>query len=232
MTSANGGGAPGVGGVGRAPGAAPGAVPGAVAAAPPGPVPGATAGGLAGAAGATLAADVGGMAGGVAQPAMTAATAVISQGKGRAGCAGEKTAGAPPPTRRAKLGSDIKFSRQNKIELRRQSGGCPTATCGFGGAAAASNHGRVILPLRPAHCDRLHCAADQTPRRRASRRHHRACSASSSLSWMPPKPPLLMHTTWSPGRAACTMAATKVSTLSATFALAPSGDSASRVLQP
>jgi hypothetical protein len=32
----------------------------------------------------------------------------------------------------------------------------------------------------------------------------RGSRAFSSLAWMPPKPPLLMHSTWSPGRAAAT----------------------------
>ena len=47
---------------------------------------------------------------------------------------------------------------------------------------------------------------------------------------MPPKPPLLMHTTWSPGRAAFAMAATSASTVSATTACPPIGSSASRAL--
>ena len=55
----------------------------------------------------------------------------------------------------------------------------------------------------------------------------RAASASSSLSWTPPKPPLLMHSTWSPGRAAATMRATSSSIVGGDDrACAPSGASA------
>ena len=67
--------------------------------------------------------------------------------------------------------------------------------------------------------------------RRSSRRGHRqprACSASSSLPWMPPKPPLLMHSTWSPGAPRRRLRSTSLSTLSATTACAPIGASASR----
>ncbi|MBX3619399.1 MAG: zinc-dependent metalloprotease [Rhizobacter sp.] len=57
-------------------------------------------------------------------------------------------------------------------------------------------------------------------------------SAVSSFWWMPPKPPLLMHSTWSPGFAARRTAVTSASMVSATMALSPIGASASRASQP
>mmetsp|Transcript_9625 Transcript_9625/g.22392 ORF Transcript_9625/g.22392 Transcript_9625/m.22392 type:complete len:266 (+) Transcript_9625:39-836(+) len=48
---------------------------------------------------------------------------------------------------------------------------------------------------------------------------------------MPPKPPLLMHSRWSPGLAALTTAATRASTSAPTTACAPIGASASRASQ-
>ncbi len=49
---------------------------------------------------------------------------------------------------------------------------------------------------------------------------------------MPPKPPLLMTSTWSPSRASATMAATSASRFSNTAALSPIGASASAASQP
>src|ERR1019366_10390311 len=45
-----------------------------------------------------------------------------------------------------------------------------------------------------------------------------AASAASSFAWTPPKLPLLMHSTWSPGRAAAMICATSSSIVGATKA--------------
>src|SRR5450432_2974414 len=59
-----------------------------------------------------------------------------------------------------------------------------------------------------------------------------APSADRSFACTPPKLPLLMHSTWSPGRAAATMRATSSSMVLATTARAPSGRKASAASQP
>ena len=57
-------------------------------------------------------------------------------------------------------------------------------------------------------------------------------SAASSFSWMPPKPPLLITSTWSPGFASRAIACTSAGRSESTVAAAPSGASAPATSQP
>src|SRR5882724_6883894 len=66
----------------------------------------------------------------------------------------------------------------------------------------------------------------------AGPRFQRLANVAISLPWMSPKAPLLMQSTWSPGRTALATAATSASTEGAVNACAPSGASASRTFQP
>ena len=63
-------------------------------------------------------------------------------------------------------------------------------------------------------------------------RIHAHANRASSFSWMPPKPPLLMTSTRSPGRASATIASISAVRSSRTVARSPSGASAAAASHP
>src|SRR6516225_236250 len=79
----------------------------------------------------------------------------------------------------------------------------------------------------PARLRRLRRRAEAVQVQQVRDQARAPANASSSLPWMPPKPPLLMHSTWSPGLATLTTADTSPPMVSQTCACSPSGASAS-----
>ena len=116
-------------------------------------------------------------------------------------------------------------SRGQSRDRRRRR--CRSPRAARAAAAGSTRSGRAGAPAPRPRMRRalVDCGDERKPcrysrcvtgRRRSrrlapSRAARRAAPGPSSLACTPPKPPLLMHSTWSPGRAAATMRATSSS---------------------